>query len=266
MTTTGRIMSTMAQFPKVALAAGVFALVGCGGSGDGGGGPAAAPATVSAAEGLWVGSTEDDRAVTGLVFDNGLYYILYSVSGDASTIAGVVQGNSATSGANFSSSNARDFNLEGEGVLAATVAANFAAKSTLAGTVTYGPGLTNTFSTSYDSDYELTPTRAAVAGTYTGEVAFSLGVEAATIVISGTGALSGTGASGCAVTGAVNPRLRGNAYNVTITFGGAPCSFANQSFTGIGYYDATAQRFYSATPNGARTDGILFVGVKPLPV
>lgn len=256
-------MSTMRQIQKLALAAGVFALAGCGGGGGGGG--AAAPTTTSAAEGLWVGTTGDGRAVTGLVFEDGLYYILYSLAADDSTIAGVVQGNSSTSGANFSSGNARDFNLEGSGVLAATVAASVAAASTFAGTITYGPGLTNTFSATYDSDYELTPSLSAVAGSYSGEVAFSLGNEPAAITIASNGALSGTGESGCAVSGTVSPRARGNAYNVSITFGGAPCYFANQTLAGIGYYETAGQRFYSATPNAARTDGILFVGTKAVP-
>lgn len=251
---TGRVRSTRAW-----MVAGALALAGCGG----GGGGDAPPATPSAAEGLWVGTTGDGRAVTGLVFENGLYYILYSLAGDYGTIAGVVQGNGSSSGASFTSGNARDFNLEGDGVLAATVAASVAARATLAGTITYGPGLTNTFSAVYDSDYELTPSLSALAGTYSGDVAFSLGVESASVTIAGSGALSGTGASGCGVTGQVSPRARGNAFTVSITFGGAPCYFANQTFTGIGYYDAAAKRFYSATPNAARTDGILFVGTKP---
>lgn len=259
-------MSTMAQFPKMALAVGVLALAGCGGGGGGGGGSgAAAPVTNSPAEGLWLGSTGDGRAITGLVFENGLYYILYSLVGDTGTIAGVVQGNGSTSGANFSSGNARDFNLEGSGVLVATVAGTVAAQSTFAGTVTYGPGLTNTFAATYDSDYELTPSLSTVAGTYGGEVAFSLGVEPATITIAANGALSGTGDSGCTVSGSISPRARGNAYNVSITFGGAPCHFANQTLAGIGYYEATGQRFFSATPNAARTDGILFAGTKAAP-
>lgn len=237
-----------------------LSVVGCGG---GGGGSTPAPAADSPAAGLWLGTTADNRAVTGLVFENGLYYVLYSVSGDATTIAGVIQGNGSTSGATFTSSNARDFNLEGDGVLNATVAANFAEKSTLSGTVTYGPGLTNTFTSSYDSDYELTPSTAALAGTYTGEVAFSLGNEAATVTVAANGTFTGTGASGCAVSGTATPRAKGNAFVISLTFGGAPCYFANQTLTGIGYYDAAAKQFISATPNASRTDGILFVGTKP---
>jgi hypothetical protein len=61
----------------------------------------------------------------------------------------------------------------------------------------------------------------------------------------------------------VAPRARGNAFNVSLTFGGAPCLFANQTLTGIAYFDATTRVVYAAAPNANRTDGVLFVGTKP---
>lgn len=237
-------------------------LAGCGGGGGSSSSPAPAP-VASAAEGLWVGTTGDNRAITGLVFETGLFYVLYSSVGDPATIAGVVQGNGSTAGATFSSTNSKDFNMEGDGVLDAGVSANFAAKATFNGTITYGPGLNNTFTSAYDSDYELTPTTSALAGTFTGEVASSAGNEAATITIASNGSFSGSGVSGCTVSGTATPRTRGNAFVMSLTFGSAPCLFASQTLSGIGYFDAANKRFYSATPNASRTDGILFVGVKP---
>jgi len=65
------------------------------------------------------------------------------------------------------------------------------------------------------------------------------------------------------MTGSATPRASGNAYNLSITFGGAPCYFENQTMSGIGYFDATSKRLWAATPNASRTEGILFVGTKP---
>jgi hypothetical protein len=188
---------------------------------------------------------------------------LYSTTANPVVIGGIVQGNGTSSSGSFSSANARDFNLEGLGVLNATVSASYNSRQSLNGSISYTAGGTTTFTSTFNADYDTAPSFAALSGTYAGQVAFSQGVENANVTISPTGMLSGMGASGCTVSGTVVPRPRGNVYNLTLTFGGAPCFFANQTMNGVAYYDSAAKRVYGATPTSARTDGILFVGVKP---
>ena len=217
------------------LAAATVFVAGCGGGGGGGGD------SDSSAEGLYSGTTTTGRAVTGLVLDDGTYYVLYSPVGSSNVIAGVIQGTGTSNAGTFSSGNARDFNLEGLGVLAATVSASYVAKQSLNGTVSYSAGGTTSFSSTYDANYEAAPSLAALAGTFAGQVASSAGNDNATVTISSAGAISGSGASGCALSGTVSPRARGNAFNASLTFGGAPCLFANQTLTGIAYFNATAK-------------------------
>jgi hypothetical protein len=212
---------------------------------------------------LYSGTTGNGRAVTGLVLDDGTYYFLYSLVGNSNVIAGVVQGSGTSTATAFTSSNTRDFNLEGLGVLPATLSATYTAKQSISGSVSYSQGSPVTFSGTYDSAYEATPSLAALAGTFTGQVASSAGAENATVTVSANGTLSGAGASGCATSGTVAPRSQGNVFNVSLSFGGAPCLFANQTLTGIAYFNATTKALYAATPNAARNDGVLFVGVKP---
>ena len=238
--------------------AATLAVSGCGG----GGGDSGSAATASAAQGLWLGTTTTNRTVTGLVFSDGTYYVLYSPVGNPTAIAGVVQGSGTTATSTFSSNNARDFNLEGLGVLSATVSANYAAKQSFNGTVAYTTGGNTSFTTTYSSAYETAPTLANVAGTYTGQVALSVGVQSATVTVSSNGTISG-GGNGCALTGTATPRTDGNAYTLSITFGASPCFFANQTFTGVAYYNSATKRLYGAAPNAARTDGVLFVGTMP---
>lgn len=197
--------------------------------------------------------------------DDGTYYVLYSTLADPSVIGGIVQGHGTSNNGSFTSTDARDFNLEGEGVLDATVSASYAVRQSFNGTVMYTAGGATTFATAYDPAYELTPSLAALAGTYTGAVAFSLGVENATVQVSDSGVITGTGESGCTLTGTASPRTSGNVFNLSITFGGAPCYFAGQTLTGIAYYDddPIVKRLYAAAPNATRTDGVLFVGEKP---
>ena len=239
----------------------VLTLAGCGG---GGGDSSSSPASTTTAEGLYSGTTNTGRAVTGLVLDDGTYYILYTPVGDTSLIAGLVQGNGTSTASTFTSSNTRDFNLEGFGVLSATLSATYIDNQSISGTVTYaGGGGFTTFSGTYDSLYEATPSLGALAGTFTGQVASSVGVENAAITVSSNGTFSGISSGGCGFTGTVAPRARGNVFDISIVSGGAPCIFANETLSGIAFFNASAKRLYVATPTAARTDGALFVGTKP---
>ena len=227
----------------------------------GGGGGDSTPAAPSAAQGLWTGTTTANRTVTGLVFSDGSYYVLYSRVGSPSVIGGVVQGNSSASAGAWTSGDAKDFNLEGAGVLPATLAGTYTAKTSIGGTVTYASAGTTTFSGTYDSSYETAPTLSAVSGQYSGSVSSSQGTQAATVSVAASGAVSAN-ANGCIATGTATPRTDANAYNLVLTFGPAPCAAVNQTFTGVAYFDAAAQRLYAAAPNSARSDGVLFVGTK----
>jgi hypothetical protein len=220
------------------------------------------PSRSNIAEGLWIGSTSNNRAATGLVLDDGTYYFLYSAPNNPSLIAGIVQGNSSMNGNEVISPNARDFNLEGLGILPATVSATVSANQSFNGTINYLDGSITSFSTTYSSDYDLAPSLLDLAGNFSGAVVLSLGQETANISIAQNGAFSGTGASGCTVGGIIYPRTSGNVFNLSIQFGGSPCFFAYQSFSGIVYFDSANQRIYAAAPNANRTDGLMFVGDK----
>jgi hypothetical protein len=235
------------------------AFVGCGGGGVES--TSTAPSTATA-QGLWTGTTSTNRTVTGIVLSDGSYYVLYSPAGSPTLIAGVVQGNGASAAGSFSSSNGKDFNLEGYGVLPAAVAGSFTTKQSFSGTITYSPATSTTFTTVYDADFEVTPTLAALAGTFTGQVASSAGTQTATVTIASSGAISGS-SSGCAISGTVSPRSDGNAYNVSLTFGPAPCALTGQTLTGGAYFRSATKRLYAVAPNSGRTDGVLFVGTKP---
>jgi hypothetical protein len=235
-------------------------LAACGG---GGSDSSSSDGPATSAQGLWTGTTSTNRTVTGLVLSDGSYYVLYSPVGSPTLIAGVVQGSGTSSGGSFASSNAKDFNLEGFGVLPATIAATYTSKQSFGGTIAYSGSTSTTFTTHYDANYESAPSLAALAGTFSGQVASSAGTQTSTVTISANGAITTDGSSGCSTSGTVSPRTDGNAYNVSLTFGPSPCVFANQTLSGVAYFNSAIKRLYAAAPNSARTDGILFVGTKP---
>ncbi|HSY26030.1 MAG TPA: hypothetical protein VK832_00865 [Burkholderiaceae bacterium] len=153
----------------------------------------------------------------------------------------------------------------------------------IAGTFTYpseidaaGDFKTTVFNINYDADYQNTQSLGTLAGTYSGTVASSQLSEAATFTFGpasvaansanefGVGVVSGTGASGCAYTGTVSPLFRGNGYNLVLTSGPSPCLLTGASFAGLVYLDTTHNLLYSFSPNGTRTDGLIFTGTRNL--
>lgn len=239
----------------------VVVVSGCGGGGGGGG---SSPAPATSAEGLWVGTTSNGRTIAGFVLGDDTYWVLYSLIGNSAVIAGAVQGNGTSQGGSFTSSNGKDFNLEGLGVNDVTVSASYMMKQSFNGTIRYtATGDQVTFTSSYDSDYDLTPSLAALAGTYSGSAATTGGTESATVTISAAGAISGNSAGGCNFSGSASPRTRGNVYDVSVTFAGGTCANGTNTVTGVANFDVPTKQINSAALNSARTNGFIFVGTKP---
>ena len=253
---------TVAMIEAIAMSW-IVALAACGGSG-GNGGAAPPPEPAPSAQGLWTGSTNTSRSVTGIVLDGGTYWVLYSFPHASSFIAGVVQGTAGSVNGSFSSSDAIDFNLEGQGFNNATVSASYVVKQSFNGSVTYpNPNQTFTFTSSYNPDYDQTPSVSAIAGTYIGIASVAGSNEAITLVISSQGVVGGTGGtSGCQYLGAAVPRAKGNLYDLSVAIGGGACPNGTTAVTGIGYFDASAKRLYLAALNKSRSNGLIFVGIK----
>lgn len=237
-------------------------LAACGGgggdSGDDGG-----PVVKDSAEGFYVGTTSNGRSLTGLVLDDGNYWILYSLANNSSVIGGVVQGNSTSTNGAFTSRNGRDFNFEGGGIGDFSIAGSYAAKRSIAGNLTYtGVSQQYSFSGTYDDSYGRSVTLADVAGSYSGVSASAAGTESASLNVTAAGGISGSGASGCRFTGTVTPRGTVAVYNLTLSFLGGLCEQGTSSLTGVAYLDPDTRQLFGAALNSARSDGALFVGQK----
>lgn len=252
---------SISPLAKAAVLSAAVAASSCGGGG-GGSSPFVAASPTSTAEGLYNALTITNRVVKWLMLDDGSYYLFYNVVGKPNDLGGVVIGSATSTATTLGSSNARDFNFEGQGVRSTTLSADYVAKKSIAGTANIG-GIGTTLSGSYDAAYESTATLSALSGTYVGAVAASAGVQAGAITVNGSGAMTGVW-FGCVVTGTATPRGKGNAYDLAISFSNLlSCSYSGQNFKGVGYVDAANKRFYAAAPNDARTDGVLFIGQQP---
>jgi hypothetical protein len=233
-------------------------LTACGGGG--GGGDSSNVAQES--EGLWDGTTNTGRNASAIVFNDGTYYMVYTGEQNLN-VSGVIQGSSSMNGSTFTSTDAKDFNLEGFGVLSAQVSGTVLSKQTMNTNITYDVGGTVSFTGSYNSDYELQPLLSNLAGQFSGQVASSAGVENADLTISPDGSMTGTSNSGCSLTGTAYERTDGNAFNISVTFANnVLCAFPGETFEGIAYYDTNDNSLFSAAPNASRDDGVIFVGTK----
>ena len=215
--------------------------------------------TAPSAEGRWTGATPTRRTVGGLVLDDGSYWVFYTARGNANVLAGLVQGISTSHSGSFGSSNARDFNLEGADIRAATMSGSYVPKKSFHGTIAYFNGDTGSFTSTYDADYESAPNMSLVAGTYSGLRADN---HTVTVTVDSAGTLSGHSSDGCTFVGAFSPRAKGNVFNNSVTFGGGACRQGTETVTGVAFYDAVTQRLYSAALNSARTNSYIFIGTK----
>lgn len=238
-----------------------FVSVACGGGGEyGERHPTSLPQpTAPSAEDCWTGTTPSGRIVTGLVLDDGSYWVFYTVRDNTTVLAGLVQGTGTSHSGSFGSSNTRDFNLEGAGILAATMHGTYVPARSFRGTIAYLNGDTETFTTTYDADSASAPNLDMVLGTYAGLRADN---HTVTVTVESAGTLSGHSSDGCTFAGTLSPRTMGKVFHHTVTFGGGACPYDTETVAGVAFYDAATHRLYSAALNRARTNSYIFIGAK----
>jgi hypothetical protein len=231
-------------------------LAACGGGGGGG------TVTNAVAEGVWSGTTSTNYALQAVVLENGDFYAIFGTSSNGVfSVYGFDQGAAAISGSTLSGA-LKEYYYNGNTY-----------SSALSATVVNGTSMTgtNTWSDNSKTTWAVTPiasstyvyNRAAnlseVSGSWTGTL---LNGSSTTITIGSTGVVAGTNGS-CTFTGSAAPRNSGkNIFNVSLTFGGAPCALPNQTVSGIGLdYLATngKTQLIVALQDSSKVNGSMFL-------
>jgi hypothetical protein len=151
--------------------------------------------------------------------------------------SGFVEGTGTTTSTSgtFSSTDARDFGLVPTAPATITATYTNTGAAAISGAIVYDTA-TVTFNgaspISGTTYVYTTPAQlATVLGTWT---LTSNGGVATPITIAATGTLDATDAAGCIFTGSVSPRASGkNVYNLSLTFGAAPCAVPGTTMNGI---------------------------------
>ncbi|MAO60759.1 MAG: hypothetical protein CL549_06620 [Alcanivorax sp.] len=236
----------------------VAVLAACGG--DGSDGSDGSEPRDAAPEGFYEGTSDLGAQLTGVVLDNGDYYILYGEeSGAMYQLQGVVQGRGVARGDRFTSSNARDFSFSDGEVYQGSLDATFTRKQNLTGTIEEdGSGEEVGFSLAYDDSYEQTPDLTEDAGTYLGTALNPGGQGDAEVEIDAQGNFLGVDDFGCEFNGTLAPRDSGDVYNLNVTFEGNICTYDGETLQGI----VVVQEgdVIAIAPNDERTGGIFFIG------
>jgi len=244
------------------MAMGMAALLGaCGGGGggsstatDAGGGGGTTPTPVpTVAAGWWTGSTADHRALTGLVFADGSFSLLYSAQDAPDSVAGLVQGSGAGVDGAFASTDAIDFRLADGTVAATPFSATAVTQQRFDGSL-FDDGLG--FTTTFNPAFARTAALEDVAGPYDAQAARPDDSLAATLSIDARGVLTGSG-TGCRIDGSLAPRSDANAYGIVLALSGDDCASDGLAFSGIAFFDADTRTLYVMAPNADRSDALV---------
>ncbi|MDR5781772.1 hypothetical protein QCE63_20440 [Caballeronia sp. LZ065] len=219
--------------------------------------------TIFSSGGVYKGSLTGSTAeATLLMLFDGTAYLFYGGAGGTG-LAGVAVAahGTQTSDGRFTSSSAFDYRLGAQAASPVTFNADFAHAPAVDGSVVNRNGSASlVYAARAMPILDVAPTRANAGGLYSGRGMSLGGATQTRITVAGDGYLAGTTTSGCIFRGTTAPHEGANAYDVSVTFGPAPCPLPDATVTGNAILDGA--RLLVALPSPDRSDVFLFDGRK----
>jgi len=227
---------TFSKFSLTLLAlAAVTSLTACGGGGGDSSNANPAPnGTQATAEGVYTGTLTgaDASSFAMVVLEDGTYWtIAGNVGSDGYEPTSLIQGKGTSNAGKFNSSNGHLYapELAGVGTLNATYSTSAISGSANANGTSIG--FSGERVTAAAFDYDKPASLSSVTGNWTIRTALN---DIVPISIEGNGHFTGASIDGCTMSGTVTPRASGkNVFDMTLTFGPAPCALANVTGSGI---------------------------------
>src|ERR1700730_15103513 len=217
-----------------ALRAVTLMLVGCGitgGSKQNGGGN---NSFAGQAQGVYSGTTSSGYFFESIVLPNDKFYEIYgTLMGNLYSVSGMVIGQGASGNGTYTA-DVNELLYTGQ-TFSDSLIATDVPDSNLGGTLIQvgkvsGVSFTGTALPASSFNYNAPASVADISGSWTGT---QLDGTSTTVSISSSGTVNGS-ASGCPFTGSVaaDPSNK-NFFDVSVTFGGSPCAFLNQTASGV---------------------------------
>jgi hypothetical protein len=273
-TATFHIGNFMNSTEKISVLLVSAALASCGGGGGGsssvptlvGGSIVTSTAPLGNGEGVYEGALSDGKRHDTIVLEDGSYYSFYGDgANNAFVVKGSFQGTGTGLNGSFSSTDLRDYRVDGT-TGSGTLSATYTATPTFNGSVAEGSQSVVTFTgaalSATNYVYASTPVFSNIVGNWP---LTSLTGATTNLTIAANSTFSGTSA-GCSFTGSIVPRASGkNIYNFSMTFGGAPCVSPGQTATGIALdflISDGRRQLLIAGADSTRANGIVLIGAK----
>jgi hypothetical protein len=221
--------------------------------------------TIASAEGAYIGTLSNGREHDTVVLENDQFYTIYGHTVSAGfAVEGFLQGTGKSNNGSFGATDVVDSTTTTI-LTAATVTATYSPGVNLNGNLVEGGTSTSFTSAPISSavfNYSAAPSLANITGTWQ---LTALRGSSNTFTITSTGAFTAVSGS-CSFGGTFAPRASGkNVFDVSMTFGGAPCTLAGQSIKGIAisYLLTNGQRqLIVAGLDTGRTNSAAFFGVR----
>ena len=204
------------------------------GSGSTGGG---SQSNVNLNDGVYSGVASSGDTFWAMILPNDKVYGIYATAnGNQLLLDGMIVGQGTMNSSSYTAS-VTDIPYTGSVKSGTFSASNFSGGS-MDGTLTEGGTVTTFYAPSvmgsiwdYGATFQSPALLSAISGSWTGTL---LDGMTTTVTISSTGGVTGS-SSGCSFTGTIVPdSSKTNFFDVSLTFGGSPCAFPNQTATGIG--------------------------------
>jgi hypothetical protein len=196
-----------------------------------------------------------------MLFDGSAYLFYGGAGGTGLAGVAVAANGTQTSDGRFSSAAAFDYRLGRTSASPVSFSADFSHAPAVDGTVVDRDGSADLAYTARAMPMpDVAPARANVGGLYSGRGMSLGGATQTRITVAGDGYLAGTTTSGCIFKGTTAPHEGANAYDVSVTFGPAPCPLPDVTVTGNAILDGA--RLLVALPSPDRSNVFLFDGRK----
>ncbi|MDR2451827.1 MAG: hypothetical protein LBE85_08700 [Candidatus Accumulibacter sp.] len=245
-------------------------LLSCGGGGGDSSEPPVTPeppvAPEEKAEGAYEGTSSTGYYFNTLVLENDEFYTLYGIqSGDVFGVLGFVHGNGSSSNGVLTAPNVKDFSWDDYSGVSGSLTAAFTPNVSFNGTLVEGATTITLSGTAIDNSIYAYDTAATLSHLTGAWYLTGLQGDELTMNVASDGSFTAI-TEGCSISGTFAPRASGkNVFNFSMTFGGSPCIFPNQSATGIAieYTLVTGMRqLLIAGTNSSQTAGSAFFGTR----
>jgi hypothetical protein len=217
----------MKQLVAASILASAVLVTGCGGGSNSG-----TPSTAGQAQGVFSGAASSGFAFRTIVLPDDTFYAIYgTTTGNVLSIDGMMTGRGASTHGKYAAT-VTDFYFTGA-INSGSVAASYVAETSISGAVTES-GTSITFSGTASAlssfNYGVPAVLSDITGAWAGTL---MDGTSALVTVSSNGSVNGSD-SGCSFSGSVTPDSSGkNFFRVSLTYGGSPCLFPNQTQTGI---------------------------------